>query len=69
MKRYVKAADITEESRNEEIDAVFDEIQYELKHNSEHFINDDGDDCFAIYEDDAVEIVERYRKLIRAKEE
>lgn len=40
---------------------VLDKIRAEIKHHSEHFINDDGDDCLAVYEDDVLEIIDKYK--------
>ena len=37
-------------------------IRSEIKHHSEHFINDNGEDCFAIYEDDVLAIIDKYIK-------
>lgn len=37
-----------------------DKIKAEIKHRSEHFINDDGEDCLALYEDDVFEIIDKY---------
>ena len=39
----------------------YSKIRAEIKHHSEHFINDDGEDCLALYEDDVIEIFEKYR--------
>ncbi|MDT3387635.1 MAG: hypothetical protein LIR46_07755 [Bacteroidota bacterium] len=39
---------------------TIDKIKAEIKHNSEHFINDDGEDSLAIYEDDVIEILNKY---------
>jgi len=39
------------------IDSAISKAKAQLRDNSEHFINDDGDDCFAIYEDDAIKII------------
>lgn len=41
---------------------VLDKIRAEIKHHSEHFINDNGEDSFAIYEDDVLAIIDKYRK-------
>lgn len=35
-------------------------IKAEIKHNSELFTNKDGEDCLAIYEDDVIEIIDKY---------
>lgn len=35
-------------------------IKAEIKRNSELFINKDGEDCLAIYEDDVIEIIDKY---------
>lgn len=45
-----------------EQEPILDKIRTEIRHHSEHFINDDGEDCLALYEDDVIEIVDKYRK-------
>ena len=39
------------------VDSAIAMAKSQLRDASEHFINDDGDDCFAIYEDDAIKVV------------
>ena len=39
-----------------------EKIKAEIRHNSEHFINDDGEDCLALYEDDVIEIINKYKE-------
>lgn len=39
------------------IDSAIAKAKEQIRDSSEHFINDDGDDCFAIYEDDAIKII------------
>ena len=41
-------------------EAAIKKIKEEIRHNSEHFINDDGEDCLALYEDDVIEIINKY---------
>lgn len=41
---------------------VLDKIREEMKHHSEHFIDDNGEDCFAIYEDDVLAIIDKCRE-------
>lgn len=41
----------------ESISKIIAEVKSQIKQNSEHFINDDGEDSFAIYEDDAIQIL------------
>ena len=51
MKRYIKS-----NTNAEFIAKIIAEVKSQIKRNSEHFINDDGEDSFAIYEDDAIQI-------------
>ena len=44
-----------------EQESILDKIRAEIKYHSEHFINDDGDDCLAVYEDDVFEIIDKYK--------
>lgn len=44
-----------------EQEPILDKIRAEIKYHSEHFINDDGDDCFAVYEDDVLNIIDKYK--------
>lgn len=39
------------------VDSAIAMAKSQLRDASEHFVNDEGDDCFAIYEDDAIKIV------------
>jgi hypothetical protein len=54
MKRYVEADTSTTDV--ESIAKITAEVKSQIKRHSEHFINDDGEDSFAIYEDDAIQI-------------
>lgn len=47
------------------IDSAIAEAKSQLKDASEHFVNDNGEDCFAIYEDDAIKIVTDILKGLR----
>ena len=42
-----------------EQEPILDKLRAEIKYHSEHFINDDGEDCLALYEDDVVEILDK----------
>jgi hypothetical protein len=39
---------------------LLDKIRAEIKHKSEHFINEDGEDSLGLYEDDVFEIINKY---------
>lgn len=43
--------------------SVDEKIKAEIKRNSELFINKDGEDCLAIYEDDVIEIIDKYANM------
>lgn len=41
---------------------IINKIKTEIKHNSELFINEYGEESLAIYEDDVIEIIDKYTK-------
>lgn len=41
-------------------EVALEKIKADIKHNSELFTNKDGEDCLAIYEDDVIEIIDKY---------
>lgn len=64
MIRYVETNTSTTDV--EPIAKIIAEVKSQIKRKSEHFINDDGEDSFAIYEDDAIQIfTEALNKLKR----
>lgn len=43
-------------------EVALNKIKAEIKRNSEIFINEDREECLAIYEDDVIEIIDKYAK-------
>lgn len=65
IEKYKKEAEksaLTIAIKTLEKEHAIEKIKAEIKHRSEHFINDDGEDCLALYEDDVIEILTEYIK-------
>lgn len=65
IEKYKKEAEksaLTIAIKTLEKEHAIEKIKAEIKHRSEHFINDDGEDCIALYEDDVIEILTEYIK-------
>lgn len=51
------AIKVLNERDAEYINSLINKATSQIRRNSEHFINDEGEDSFAIYEDDAIQII------------
>lgn len=65
IEKYKKEAEksaLTIAIKTLEKEHAIEKMKAEIKHRSEHFINDDEEDCIALYEDDVIEILTEYIK-------
>lgn len=57
---FINKACVSTNACKHDKEIALNKIKAEIKHNSELFTNKDGEDCLAIYEDDVIEIIDKY---------